>query len=82
MKEFNILKHALIPAIATIVLAVAMYYSFVPPAYPVDYAIITAILFIMIVLIVILFYGKKHPDKIKNAGNSDMAVQDQIEGRD
>ncbi len=82
LKEFKIMTHAVIPAIATVVLAVAMYYSFVPPAYPVDYAIITAIVFIAIAIVAILIYGIKHSDKIENAGSSDIEVQEQIEGRD
>ncbi len=78
LKEFKILTHAVIPAIATIVLAIAMFYSFVPPAYPVDYAIITAVVFIIIFAIGIVIYGKKHPEEIKKAGSTDMQVQNDI----
>jgi amino acid transporter len=78
LKEFKILEHAVLPTIATIVLAVAMYYSFVPPAYPVDFAIITAIVFIIVSAVAILIYRKNHPEKIKNAGMVDMQVQSDI----
>ncbi len=47
-----------------IILSIAMFYSFVPPAYPVDYAIITAIVFIIISVIVIVIYARKHPSEI------------------
>ncbi len=78
LKEFKVVTHAIIPAAATIILAVAMFYSFYPPAYPVDYAIITAIVFIIISAIAIFIYGKKHPEEIKNAGSTDMLVQEEI----
>lgn len=82
LKEFKVVTHAIIPAAATIILAVAMFYSFYPPAYPVDYAIITAIVFIIISAIVIFIYGKKHPEEIKKAGSTDMLVQDEIYSRE
>lgn len=78
LKEFKILTHAVIPGAATIILAVAMYYSFVPPAYPVDYAIITAVVFIIISAVLIIIYAKKHPEQIKNAGMTDLEVQSEI----
>ncbi len=55
-----------------------MFYSFVPPAYPVDYAIITAIVFIIISAIAIVIYARKHPSQIHKAGMADKQVQDQI----
>ena len=82
LKEFKVVTHAIIPAAATIILAVAMFYSFYPPAYPVDYAIITAIVFIIISAIVIFIYGKKHPEEIKKAGSTDMLVQEEIYNRE
>ncbi len=78
LKELKITLHVVIPSIATIVLAVAMYYSFVPPAYPVDYAIITAAVFIIATIIAVFLYGRKHADIIKKAGTSDMSVQEEI----
>lgn len=82
LKEFKVVTHAIIPAAATIILAVAMFYSFYPPAYPVDYAIITAIVFIIISAIVIFIYGKKHPEEIKKAGSTDVLVQEEIYNRE
>ncbi len=82
LKEFKVVTHAIIRAAATIILAVAMFYSFYPPAYPVDYAIITAIVFIIISAIVIFIYGKKHPEEIKKAGSTDMLVQEEIYNRE
>ena len=55
-----------------------MFYSFVPPAYPVDYAIITAIVFIIISAIAIVVYARKHPSEIQKAGMTDKQAQDQI----
>ncbi|AGO61812.1 MULTISPECIES: APC family permease [Ferroplasma] len=78
LKEFKILTHAVIPAIATVILAIAMFYSFVPPAYPVDYSIITAVVFIIISAIAIVIYAIKHPEAIKRAGSTDMEVQNDI----
>jgi len=78
LKEFKVLTHAIIPAVATIILSIAMFYSFVPPAYPVDYAIITAIVFIIISAIAIVIYARKHPSQIHKAGMADKQVQDQI----
>ncbi len=80
LKELKIILHVIIPSIATIILAVAMYYSFVPPAYPVDYAIITAGIFIIATIIAIYLYGRKHADTISKAGTSDMSVQEEIYG--
>jgi len=82
LKEFKILTHAILPGIATVILAVAMFYSFVPPAYPVDYAIITAIVFIIISAIVIIIYAMKHPAQIKKAGTTDIDVQNEIYKKD
>lgn len=78
LKEFKVLTHAIIPAVATIILSIAMFYSFVPPAYPVDYSIITAIVFIIISAIAIVIYARKHPSQIHKAGMADKQVQDQI----
>ena len=58
-----------------------MFYSFVPPAYPVDYAIITAIVFIIISAIAIVIYARKYPSKIQKAGMTDMQMQDQNKKR-
>jgi amino acid transporter len=82
LKEFKILTHAILPGIATVILAVAMFYSFVPPAYPVDYAIITAIVFIIVSAIVIVIYAMKHPSEIKKAGATDIEVQNDIYKKD
>ncbi len=78
LKEFKIITHAVLPGIATVILATAMYFSFVPPAYPVDYAIITAIAFIIISTIVIIIYAMKHPAQIQKAGSTDIEVQNDI----
>ena len=78
LKAFKPTLHLIIPLIATIILLIAMYYSFNPPAYPVDYSIITAIVFIILTLIAVLIYAKKHPDKIINAVKIDMLVQDEL----
>jgi ABC-type antimicrobial peptide transport system permease subunit len=45
--------------VATIILSIAMFYSFIPPANPLDYAITTAIVFIIISVIVIVIYARK-----------------------
>ena len=50
----------------------------IPPANPLDYAITTAIVFIIISAIAIVIYARKHPSQIHKAGMADKQVQDQI----
>ena len=55
-----------------------MHIEIITPAYPVDYSIITAIVFIIISAIAIVIYARKHPSQIHKAGMADKQVQDQI----
>ena len=75
MKSFNPFLHAFAPAVATIILAIAIFYSFVPPAYPIDYSIITAAIFIIATAIGVLIYNRKHPEAIRKAGKTDIEIQ-------
>ncbi len=59
-----------------------MYFSFVPPAYPVDYAILTAVVFIIATIIAVYLFGRKHADIINKAGTSDMSVQEEMYRRE
>ncbi|KAA8923524.1 APC family permease [Thermoplasma sp.] len=78
MKEFNALLHGFAPAVATVILAIAIYYSFVPPAYPVDYSIITAAIFVIATTIGVFIYRRNHPERVNNAGKTDIEVQSTI----
>ncbi len=82
LKELKITLHVIIPSLATIILAIAMYFSFVPPAYPVDYAILTAVVFIIATIIAVYLFGRKHADIINKAGTSDMSVQEEMYRRE
>jgi amino acid transporter len=78
MKEFKVILHGLIPAIATVILLVAMYYSLVPPAYPVDYSILTAAVFIVVFAAGIMIYARHHKEEISRAGTTDMEIQETL----
>ncbi len=78
--EMSLAKHVILPAIATAILLVAMFYSLYPPVFPVDYSIITAVVFIAISTVAIAIYARNHQDRIRRAGLTDVLVQEQIYG--
>lgn len=47
--EFNAILHGLAPVVSFVILLFGFYYSFVPPTFPINYAIITTAVFAAIV---------------------------------
>lgn len=65
------LKHGLIPTVASVLGAIIFFYSVYPlPPYPYNVAVITSFVWIVIGVILAIYYWKKHPDILANAGLS------------
>ena len=58
-REFSVAKHAILPAISIVLLLIGIYYSFFPPSYPTNIAIISAVIFMITVTIALNLYLKR-----------------------
>lgn len=58
-REFSIAKHAILPGISIVLLLIGIYYSFFPPSYPTNIAIISAVVFMIVVTIALNIYLKR-----------------------
>jgi amino acid transporter len=82
--EFSWVKHALIPAVGSIALAVVVYYSVVPlPAWPVSIAPFVVLGWLLVgILVVFLVYRGRRANDLSLAGIAmGEAVEDAIEER-
>ncbi|BAB59860.1 amino acid transporter [Thermoplasma volcanium GSS1] len=70
-REFSVLKHAVLPAISLVLLLIGIYYSFFPPTYPTNIAIITAVIFMVAVAIGINVYLRNGQRKMPTSYESD-----------
>jgi hypothetical protein len=65
------LKHGLIPTVASVLGAIVFFYSVYPlPSYPYNIAVIASFVWIIIGVILAIYYWRKRPDILANAGLS------------
>jgi len=65
------LKHGLIPTVASVLGAIIFFYSVYPlPSYPYNIAVIASFVWIIIGVVLAIYYWRKRPDILANAGLS------------
>jgi len=65
------LKHGLIPTVASVLGAIVFFYSVYPlPSYPYNIAVIASFVWIIIGVVLAIYYWRKRPDILANAGLS------------
>jgi amino acid transporter len=65
------LKHGLIPTAASVLGAIVFFYSVYPlPSYPYNIAVIASFVWIIVGVVLAIYYWRKRPDILANAGLS------------